>query len=1031
MLFERLQSAPVVSAFIFAVLGAMAAHAQTPPAPSPAPKPPSAPAAPAAAPAAPAPAAPAAPAVPAPPPSGAAPIAAPPAVPAPAAPATDATVPVAPAESAPDAVAQVEAAPTEVAADTTVPAIEGEGDVAVGAEATPIEPEPEPGIAQGEEMLVTGSRIKRTSFAMPSAVQVVSRKELAMSGADNMADVVRNMTINYGSELNTDVSSASAGTAQFNLRGLGLNSTLVLLNGRRLVNAATVSTDGTSFVDINSIPLAAVERIEVLKGGASAIYGSDAVAGVVNIITRKNMDGFEVQLGGQTTDDLDQHEWDVSLVGGGSGENTRANVMLSYFKREPLLASDRDFTLNGRNVSKLGQPSAFVRRNAFGMEGGGAYLDPTCGKAPGSEPVPDEIHPITLCTFDFNPYMMLVVNEQRVNTYGTLEQDIGDHTMAFFEAGYAASRSNRSLSPSFPLLSPRDPIVVPVENPYNSTGSALRWLGRTRGSGAPASSQFFQSDTLHSVGGLKGDFGGVAESIEDWEWELAGTFSRNQFRVGLTDTLAAPLQDALTCAPDEDPALCWNPFQTGAPNTQANIDAVNGEFRSVADTELATLNVGITGPIGELPGGDLSLALGGQYRKENARADLDQAANQFRYAFLLGAPDYFSERTIGATYGELSAPFVDGLEVQAAARFEDYSDMGSSIDPQVGVSWTPAATFSESGQVGTEPSNVRIRGTFATSFRAPTLLQMNGSQTEIAETHDAGQDSGSGAIVRDQESIYGAVRSVGNPDLGPETSVAMTGGLEWRPAKGLAIVLDYYRYDFKDLVVKESHQQIIDADFDCDVSDPKSGCDPRIFRDPDGRVQQVDTRFINAPSILADGLDLDVSYGTDFGGSAGVYTFAGSGTYVMSYDMKTDSKTPTVEAAGKRNFSNPARPIPRLRMTFPLVWGLFGHSAAITTHFTSGYANDEAGPLITVPDGTKGGTKLKRKELPDIDPWLTFDLQYGYKIDEGDGMATTIKVGLNNLLDSDPPALDAGYGYDVFVHDPRGRLIYARLIQEF
>jgi len=932
-------------------------------------------------------------------------------------------------EAAPPAAAGQDAAAEAPAAEGEVGAgVEGEGEVAAAVEEAP---PPEPAASTDDnEIVVTGSRIKRTSFALPSAVQVMSRKELAMSGADNMADVVRNMTINYGSELNTDVSSASAGTAQFNLRGLGLNSTLVLLNGRRLVNAATVSTDGTSFVDINAIPLVAVERIEVLKGGASAIYGSDAVAGVVNIITRKNMNGFEAQIGGQTTDSLDQNEWDVSLVGGARGDKTRANVMLSYFKREPLDAEDRDYTKNGKNVSKLGQPSAFVRRNMFGMEGGGAYLDPTCGEVTGSAIQKDETHPINLCTFDFNPYMMLIVNEQRVNTYGTLEQDIGDHAMAFFEAGYAASRSMRSLSPSFPLLAPTDPIVVPRENPYNPTASAERWLGRIRGGGFPATTQFFQSDTLHTVAGLKGDFGGVSESVEEWEWELAGTFSRNQFRFGLSDTLREPLQDALQCDPDEDPVTCWNPFHTGAPNTEANTNAVVGEFRSTGDTELSTVGVGLTGPLFALPGGDLSLAVGAQYRKETARADLDHDANQLAYAFLIGGPDYQADRNIGATYGELSLPFVDGLEVQAAARFEDYDDMGSSVDPQVGLSWTPAATFAESGRVGMEPSNVRVRGTFATSFRAPTLLQMNGAQTEIAETHDANQDPGSGGIVRDQESIYGAVRTIGNPDLGPETSVAITAGLEWKPAKGLTIELDYYRYDFEDLVIKESHQQKIDADFDCNVKDPTSGCDPDILRDPDGRVQEVDTKFINAPNILADGLDADISYVSDFGGKAGTFSFAGSATYVLSYDMTVEDGAEKIKAAGSRNFLNPARPIPRLRATVPLGWSLSGHSAAITTHFTSGYKNDDPGILVFT-DAGDGGMTTTRVRPPDIDPWVTFDLQYGYRIDEGDGAATTFKVGVTNLLDSDPPALDAGFGYDVFVHDPRGRLIYGRLIQEF
>lgn len=228
----------------------------------------------------------------------------------------------------------------------------------------------------------------------------------------------------------------------------------MLLNGHRLVNSATISADGTNFVDINTIPIPLIERIEILKAGASAIYGSDAVAGVVNIITRKDFEGVEAQIGGQTTDKLDQEEWDMSLIGGARGEHTQLTGMVSYFKREPLAAADRDFTKNGRNVSLLGQPSAFSRE-AMGMHIS-PFTDPRCGEDPLSEPRYEMGFLLEFCTFDFNPFFQLMMEEERINTYGTINHDVSNHTRVFAEALYASARSNRTVSPSFPLVQPGD-----------------------------------------------------------------------------------------------------------------------------------------------------------------------------------------------------------------------------------------------------------------------------------------------------------------------------------------------------------------------------------------------------------------------------------------------------------------------------------------------------------------------------------------------------------------------------------------------
>ena len=731
------------------------------------------------------------------------------------------------------------------------------------------------------------------------------------------------------------------------------------------------------------------------------------------------MDGFEVQVGGQTTDDFDHDEWDVALVGGASSERTRANLLVSYFKRQPLRAEDRDFTKNGRNVSLLGQPSAFERQNPDGSRGAGVYLDPTCGTSPLSAPVLDELTELfELCTFNFNPYMMLMIDEQRVNALGTLEFDITDHTQTFFEASYAAGRSFRTLSPSFPLVYPT---TIPIDNPYNTEATDFRWLGRPRGGAFPPTRQTFESDTLHTVAGIKGDFGGVAPNttFEDWGWEVAGTFSRNQFRFGMVDSLQGRLEEALDCDRSEDPELCWNPFGLGAPNSEELYNRVHGEFRSVSNTELRTLSAELTGPLFELPGGDFGFAIGTQLRQESARTDLDHDANQLAYSFLVGGPDFQTEREIKTAYGELAVPALQGLELQAAVRFEDYSDVGSSVDPKFGLSWAPAMTLLGIGS-GPDPANVRLRGTYATSFRAPSLLQMNGAHTEIAELFDVGVDE-NGQPKPNDRSIYRAVRTLGNANLTPETSAALSAGLEWMPIKGLQLILDYWNYNFKDLVIKENAQQLIQRDFACDVADAAT-CNPAIRRDAAGSVLLVNTNFVNAPNVTASGLDFNLNYKLELG-EAGTVSAGGSGSYVISYKIELGGET--IEAAGSRNFVNPARSMPQLRVNVPLSWHMDAHTVSFIAHYISGYDNDETRRVIQGP----GMVAFVPRDS--IDAWVTLDLQYALRIDEGDGMATKITVGLINLLDSDPPALDAGYGVDVVVPDTRGRLSYGRLTQEF
>lgn len=669
----------------------------------------------------------------------------------------------------------------------------------------------------------------------------------------------------------------------------------------------------------------------------------------------------------------------------------------------------------------IGQPSGYVLIGGGGTPVG-TYTDPACGTAPLSSTNTESevMNQRFLCRFDFNSYFNLVLDQQRANIWTSVEHDVSPYTMVFLEAGYSRNRALRALSPSFALLNypafRGDHSYYPGQDAMGNPlppAAAILWYGRPLGGGAPRKFIDYATDSIHTVAGIKGDFGGVAQGsqFEDWHWEVAGSWGNLRYTFGIEDALRAPVSDALNaCGPDGDPADCWNPFYSDPPTNSAVLnDRIHGELKARTDTELTTVNADIGGPIVELPGGDLGLAVGVQTRREAAATDLDNDANEENYVFLVGGPDWAAERNILAAYGELILPFFDGFELQAAGRLENYDDVGSTFNPKVGISWIPL--INSPGVM----EKFRVRGTYATSFRAPSLLQVDGAVTSLqqsynvtVDTMDADMDGDTTDPLTATSGTFIAVRATGNADLKPEEAVAITGGFEWELTKGLVLEADYWNYNYENLVVLESYQQIINEDYmDMD--------DPRVHRSEIGQLRGVDVQFVNAPTLKTDGIDFAAYYNIELDTDMALL-LSTRGTYVLSFDIEVPSSmgTTTFEGVGNRNLNNPAPSIPALRINFPIQYTVGVHGIGVVARFISGYDNDDA-----------------QSEQKSIDPWVTFDLQYGFRIQEDDNLATMIKVGVLNVLDSDPPGLDAELGYDTRVHDPRGRIIYGRLTQEF
>jgi outer membrane receptor protein involved in Fe transport len=881
--------------------------------------------------------------------------------------------------------------------------------------------------ATGEEMVVTGSRIKQASSFSPAApVQVIDRHELEKTGATNMADVVTYLTVSSGSGFQ-GAGNQSVGTASINLRGLGEGATLVLLNGRRLPLSAAYNPKGQQFADLSTIPLAAVERVEILKAGASAIYGSDAVAGVINIITRRNFEGARVELDGQSTTRFDQRDGTASGAWGAVGKRGRVFIAASYFRRSELTADQRDWTKDGY-VSAFGFPGTFI----LGTQ---TVADPACGSVAGSAVV--KTAQGTSCSFQYRRFESLAPEGERANVFGSGEYDITKHLTFYGEILASRLRGSYISSPAFPIPPPFPTVPANhVDNPFGQDALAyIRPLGADYG-GSRAETD---DDTMRGVVGLKGDFEGAAAGtvFEGWEWDAYMSLAADRSRFVLPDTLKGPIQDGLnSCSNPANLSGCYNPFYssvngTGTPNSTALINGFYGAQSSITDSMMQTYNLGFTGPLFALPGGDLGVALGGEVRHESRTTTLDHDANQDRYSFLIGNSDAKAQREVYAGYLELGWPLFHGVRVQTAGRIEYYTDIQrSALSPSAGLTLTPSEMV---GRKRAAPAarNLQFRGTITSAFRAPNLYQSFPGYVVQPSPLNVGQPIPS----------YLPVQGFGNPALKPEHALAVSGGFSWSPIDELSFTGDFWYYDYKDRIELENAQQIVNGFL-------MNGSDPRVIVDPTtSQIERVTTKYVNiAGDVVTDGIDFSTFVtltNKTFGGKAPEekshkLSVGAIGTYLLTFNYPLSEAAPrqipntspavvlppapcngnTCSAAGIRNFNNVWQAMPRLKVNFPVTWSYLGHSASFITHFISSYQDD----VNPHPDGS----------FDTISAWVTFDVQYSYTLKNFIGRELTARIGLYNLFDADPPKVNGlTTSYDYTLHDPRGRMVFAKMIAQF
>jgi iron complex outermembrane receptor protein len=850
---------------------------------------------------------------------------------------------------------------------------------------------------QLDDIVVTGSLIRQSG--QPSPTDVVDLDQVDQRGISNASELVKLLPANSGSEAQVDGLNQplTSGTAQFNLRNLGLGSTLVLLNGRRQTLSAAAANDGSTFVDINSLaPLIAMRRIEVVKDGGAATYGSDAVAGVVNFITRTSVDRPEMSAKYLTMDG--SNEVDIQGIIGREIFGGDLVLAASYFSRSTLGTDERSFSRastfgrpSWHSVSSYGQPGSYFRPSTNGFA-----PDPNCTNAAFPFSYRNSAAD-AFCRLDFSEFFDLMPKENREQVFGTWNGDIAPGVRLNLEASYSHALAEGRASPSFPILAVSP--VVPRTHPDNPFGEDVRFRGRLLGPGYGASVAEYEYDTYRLAGGLEGALS------SGWTWAINAAYSRQDHRYDKPDTLATNLQNALrglggtgcnpaTGVPGVGPCVYFNPFAsaqlgTGTRNSDALVQSLIGYTGLDAKADLFTIDAVTSGEIMDWAGGTIAGAVGVQYRRSTFAHDWSPLVNAGELITLGQAPDFSGTQETSSVFGELQVPFGDALQLQASVRYENYADGFDNVSPKVALLYRPFDQLS-------------LRASWGKAFRAPSTYQ----QVAVQATQPSVNDNGIFNFVNTQ--------TFGSRDLEPEESSNYNFGATVRPFPGLELGVDFYGFKYDNLIVKENPQAIVNqARADTLAGRTGTVSQLALTRDVTGALVRVRTNFINASSVETDGVDVTARYSWDT--SWGGFAANAAWTRVNSYDIQFTPGAAAINGAGSVNFNNLGRSLPVDRVEGGLTWNTGPHQLVALAHYVSSYTNDRTG--ITNAN---------------IDSQTTFDLQYNVTLDGLFGsVPTKLSVGVINVADEDPPIVQLNLGFDPIVHDPRGRVLYLSINQSF
>ena len=880
-----------------------------------------------------------------------------------------------------------------------------------------------PAVAQDDEgelspVVITGSNIPTVELEGPSPIVRIDREEINRSGAETVGELLRRLPQNNAGSYDEKFQNSFApGTSGISLRGMGMQYTLVLVDGRRMGNYSMAQNMTTAFSDLNGIPMAVVERIEVLLDGASAIYGSDAVAGVINIITRDNFEGVEINVGYSNTTDDDMATQHYSITGGTVSENGNAWVNIDYMQRNSMQYDDRDYSASANQGPKgydfrssSGNPGSI--KILPGSENGfesGFYQVP--GDSTGTPTAEEIIGAPGINRFDYNPWMTLTPEMERYSASGRINYTLTDYATAFVHTTYRNLKTHQEMAPTpaFGDLNTDTWGILPASNAFNPFGEDTTFRHRLIEVGPRLFD--IETDVFRALPGVKFDIG------DNWQAETAFLYNKvESVDFGQNFVSADAFKEALASS---DPATAYNIFGAGLGiNSPSVLDGLRVNTMRRAESELRMFDVKAAGDLAELPGGTLAMAVGAETAKEEV-SDVGDSLSMANKIVASGGTSNAGRRDRDAGYAEFMIPVIGednrisgihSLGIQAALRVENYSDFGSDDNPKLGLKYSPT-------------ERVLLRATYQTGFRAPALQELYmGESISYPFLLDP---------ARGDEGMQYRTIQGGNEDLDPEESDSISVGfvidIPMPENMDLHMTVNWSDIELEDQITTIGAQYMLNNEgifSNSIIRNPQTDADKAADNPgPDGQfgtedhpewgeddipnggipgsIKHINNSYLNLAEVKIEALDLELDYGIDT--SVGYFSAFLNAAY-LDYEYLARPTDSFDENSGLYN-------MPEWRGRLGVWWNYDKYSVGATVNYIDSF--DQLYGVVS-----------------EVDEHTTLDLQASYELTDN----SRITVGALNVTDEDPPWSDSeaeGYAYNAAGHNPWGTVLYARATVRF
>jgi iron complex outermembrane receptor protein len=882
------------------------------------------------------------------------------------------------------------------------------------ADAEVTRPVPSPNSHQVAEVVVTGSHLRGVTES-PSEVVVLDSEELARRGYATVAEALGSLPQNFagvGTPTSLLAGADPLGTNTFastgvNLRGLGADATLVLVDGRRMAGTGSKG----DFADVSSIPMVAVERVEVLMDGASALYGSDAVGGVVNIRLRRNLDGAETRARYGIASGGVAEEMQFAQSIGRTWTSGRALLAYEHYQRDSLPGASRDYAAS----SDLRRFGGSDHRAIYSAPGNVVRLDPATSSyvpifavrphAGGTASSPADFVAGEVNLQNQRAGVDLLPRDRRDSVYVHADQELGSHLRLDVDARYTKRKFLFQSAPSTAVLTigPANPNYVRL--PGLSSQQIAYSYGADLG-------PVVSTGVTESVGASAGL---TAELASDWQVETYAAFAQEFGQRRYSNMVNSRfVSEALGNIADNPNTIYspardgyFNPYGAGQANSAAVLDFIGSGFsQQTSRNRVATLSAQADGSLFQAPGGAAKLALGLQFRHES----FDQKNLVFTSTATPGSSRKpRAERQVSAAFAELLIPIfgqdnarrgLHRLDLSLAGRVENYDDVGQTADPKIGLIWRPV-------------EDLNLRASYGTSFRAPTL----------SEVFDAGS-IGASFLPRGAGQTLSVLRYGGNLDLKPESATSWSAGFDLSPSvlPGLKVSATWFDTRFEDRIARPALDHLTTALTDpayrpfVSIIDPARPADlaqvEALITDPtfafpgmfpaDAYGAIVDARYVNTASTRVSGVDVSGNY--VFERQEDRFEISFNATYLSRLEQKLTPASPAIDGRNQ-----PGEPVD-FRARASLDWSRGSWSATASANYIDGYSDGLGGSVAS---------------------WTTYDLQGRWRSPRSTGLAEdlTLSVNLRNLFDRDPPFYDSfqGVGFDAANASPMGRYVSVQL----